>query len=63
MKNAIRDAERTHMHGLGQTDISIGKWDRQMTCGSDLDQTSPLILSNALSFHPMTLVLGAVDET
>jgi hypothetical protein len=50
------------MHRLGQTYISMGKWERQMTCGSDLDQISPLILSNALSIHPTTLFLGAVDE-
>jgi len=50
------------MHRLSQTYISIGKWERQMTCGSDLDQISPLILTNALSLHPTTLFLVAVDE-
>ena len=43
------------MHRLGQAYISIGKWERHMTCRSDLDQISPLILSNALSFHPMKI--------
>jgi len=50
------------MHRLSQTYISIEKWERQMTCESELDQIYPLILSNALSFHPMMLFLGAVDE-
>jgi len=51
------------MHRLSKTYISIGKWERQMTCGPDLDQISLLILSNALSFHPKTLFLGTVDES
>jgi len=49
------------MHRLSQTYISIGKWERQMTYGSDLDQIYPLILSNTPSFHPTTLFFGAVD--
>ena len=34
------------MHRLSQTYISTEKWERQMTCESDLDQIYPLILSN-----------------
>jgi hypothetical protein len=47
---------------FGPNLVSHKEMDRRMTFGSELDQNSPLILSNVLSFHPMKLFPEAVDE-